>query len=280
MISIIMSAYNAGQTIKKSLDSCLNQTYKDIEIIVVNDCSTDNTREVVESINDSRIRLINKEVNEGAGLARRTGIQSIKGDYTIFLDSDDYFDDTTILEKLLDVAIKEDADIVSPGYKIVDTKFNIIETRQGSYAVLTGDDKFKPDVADTRRFMNPMLLKAHLWDKVTYNGRRFIEDTPTLVPILWNANKVVTVPYSAYNYVQQPNSLIHTASTIKHHLYKCLCAKDIREYMLTVEDHKYSTLKPFIQTVREIPIMTEDDKELYKDELAEIFMYFKNNVKF
>lgn len=275
-----MSAYNAGQTIKKSLDSCLNQSYKDIEIIVINDCSTDNTKEVVESINDHRIRLINKEVNEGAGLARRTGTQSIKGDYTIFLDSDDYFDDMTILEKLLNVAIKEDADIVSPGYKIVDIEGNIIETRQGSYSVLTGDDKFKKDVADTRRFMNPMLLKAHLWDKVVYNGRRFIEDTPTLMPILWNANKVVTVPYSAYNYVQQPNSLVHSASDTKYSIYKCLCTKDIREYMLKVQDHRYSTLKPFIQCLRELPKLTEEDKELYKDELSELFIYFNNNVKF
>ena len=70
MISIIISAYNSEKTIEKAIKSCLNQTYKDLEIIVVEDCSTDKTKEVIKSIKDDRIKLIENEKNLGAGMCR------------------------------------------------------------------------------------------------------------------------------------------------------------------------------------------------------------------
>lgn len=89
MISVIIPTYNREKTIIRSLMSVLNQTYKDIEVIVVDDCSTDNTKEVVEQVNDSRVRYACLEKNSGACVARNFGVEIARGDIIAFQDSDD-----------------------------------------------------------------------------------------------------------------------------------------------------------------------------------------------
>ncbi len=90
-VSIIIPAYNSENTIKSTIYSCLNQTYKDIEIIVVDDGSIDNTGNIVRSIADSRIKY-NFYENQGRSIARNTGLKLAKGKYIQFLDSDDTID--------------------------------------------------------------------------------------------------------------------------------------------------------------------------------------------
>ena len=85
-----MSCYNAEKTVARAIQSVLNQTYQDFELVIVNDCSTDNSEQVIKQFNDSRIKLINHSENKGAGLARRTAIANMSGDYMTFLDADDY----------------------------------------------------------------------------------------------------------------------------------------------------------------------------------------------
>ena len=86
--SIIIPLYNKANFVRKSIDSVLNQTYKDFEIIVVNDGSTDNSLSVVNEINDDRIRVFSKE-NEGVAIARNFGIEKSQNEYIAFLDADD-----------------------------------------------------------------------------------------------------------------------------------------------------------------------------------------------
>lgn len=89
LISIVIPTFNRAATIRYCLDSILNQTYKNIEVIVVDDCSTDRTVEVVKDYDDPRIRCIVLEKNSGAQAARNTGIKEAKGDWIAFQDSDD-----------------------------------------------------------------------------------------------------------------------------------------------------------------------------------------------
>lgn len=98
--SIIMPAYNAEKEIEKSIKSVLKQSFKDYELIVVNDYSTDNTKEIVEKYKN--IKLINHKENKKAGGARNTGIDIAKGDYIVFLDSDDLFYSDNTLQKISD----------------------------------------------------------------------------------------------------------------------------------------------------------------------------------
>jgi glycosyltransferase involved in cell wall biosynthesis len=275
-----MSAYNAQKTIEKAINSCLNQSYKDIEVIVVNDCSTDNTKQIVENLvnKDSRIRLINHEVNKGAGLARRTGIESIKGEYMTFLDSDDYLKEGC-LEKLFNALIKYNVDIVTPGFIITDDKYKVITKRIPDRKVLKGVDKFKPNKDDTKRFMNPMLIKSSLWDNVTYSHRRFLEDTPTLVQILHYADSILTLDYAGYYYVQNPASLIHSSNLLKYSIFKTLSVKDTIIFFNSVGT--YMSNKAFIEEYSKLLELDieEEEYELYKNELDELYNYYLTITK-
>lgn len=113
-VSIIIPVYNSGRFLSQCLDSLLNQTYKNIEIICVNDGSTDNSLEILEKYCEqySQIRVITKEnENLGAASARNMGLDNASGDYIQVLDSDDFFDEYMI-EKMLTAAIDNDAELV------------------------------------------------------------------------------------------------------------------------------------------------------------------------
>lgn len=101
MISIIIPLYNKEHCITDTLSSILSQSYKDFEIVIVNDGSTDNSATVVESICDSRIRLINKK-NEGVSKTRNRGIEEAKGEWVLFLDADDTMENGC-LQALIDL---------------------------------------------------------------------------------------------------------------------------------------------------------------------------------
>ena len=88
-LSIIIPTYNRAYVVGRAIQSVLNQTYKNFEILVVDDGSTDNTNEIVRSVNDERVRYIRHEKNKGAAAARNTGIMAAKGKYIAFQDSDD-----------------------------------------------------------------------------------------------------------------------------------------------------------------------------------------------
>lgn len=110
MVSVIIPAYNREHTILESVNSVLNQTYSDLELIVVDDGSSDGTRKILEGINDKRLRYVYQD-NAGACVARNSGIESAKGEYIAFHDSDDLWLSTK-LEKQMKIFEKYNADIV------------------------------------------------------------------------------------------------------------------------------------------------------------------------
>ena len=109
-ISIIIPTYNREKTIIDSINSVLKQTYKNLELIIVDDGSTDNTKKIVSKIKDNRIKYIKLKTNSGACIARNTGITSATGKYISFQDSDDIFH-TDKLEKQYKNLTKNNSDI-------------------------------------------------------------------------------------------------------------------------------------------------------------------------
>lgn len=126
-ISVIIPVYNTEQYLPKCLNSVCKQTLKDIEIICINDCSTDNSPKVLKEYvkNDNRIRIIDFKKNKGAAIARNTGIKEAKGEYIGFVDSDDFID-LDFYEKLYTKALETNADIIKGAYK--DAKTGEIDT--------------------------------------------------------------------------------------------------------------------------------------------------------
>ena len=277
-ISIITSAFNSEKTIKKTIDSVIAQSFKDWEMIIVNDCSTDSTIDVINTYTDSRIKLISHDINKGAGLARRTGLEHIKGEYMTFLDSDDYLK-PDYLEKLITAILTYNVDIVSSGLICVDALGNVLEERIPDKIIQENGAKFKPNKQDTKRFMNPMLIRSSLWDKVTYSSRRFIEDTPTLVQILYWARNIMLIDYAGYYYVQNPTSLVHSSSKLKYLIYQTLCIKDMTLFFKSVGKENLSNNTQFKKQYTMIQgLCTKDDRIKYKSELKELENYY-NKLK-
>ena len=113
-VSVIVPVYNVEDYLKECLDSIINQTLRDIEIICIDDCGTDNSINILKEYakKDDRIRIISHKENKGLGPARNTGINEAKGEYISFIDSDDYIS-RDYLENLYNTIIKYDTDIVS-----------------------------------------------------------------------------------------------------------------------------------------------------------------------
>ncbi len=115
MVSVIIPNYNREALITRAVNSVLAQSYSEVEVIVVDDCSTDNSIEKIKTIEDERLTLIKLEKNSGACAARNRGIKAAKGEYISFLDSDDEWDKDK-LKKQLDFLKKKKADIVVCNY--------------------------------------------------------------------------------------------------------------------------------------------------------------------
>ena len=119
LISIIVPVYNTEKYLPRCLDSLVGQTFKDIEIIIVNDASQGNCKEIIEKYqkNDSRIKYIEHSENRGTLIARKTGSIAAEGDYITYLDSDDEFD-ISACEELYKIVSKEDYDVIPFSIKV------------------------------------------------------------------------------------------------------------------------------------------------------------------
>lgn len=242
MVSIVVTAYNVEQFIAQAIESCLAQSFKDIECIVVEDCSTDATAHIIEQIGkrDKRVRIIRNCKNMGAGASRREGIEAAGGEYILLLDGDDWLEENFV-EILYGKAKESNADIVSGGIKIVHNN-GAWEASSYGNCVTEGKEKVTRFWGEKVVFMNNKLIHRRLHEKVPYCERRFIEDTPTIIPQLYFANKVVYVDNIGYNYRMQENSLTHKASPFKYALFRALCAEELitffekhdKEYIKTI----------------------------------------------
>lgn len=125
--SIIIPLYNKEKYISQTLTSVLNQNYKDYEVIIVNDSSTDNSLEIVKTFNDKRIKIYTK-MNNGVSAARNYGINMAKGEYLAFLDADDLWHPNYLLTMLFLTNKYHDCDIFGMGYKTFenDNIYNIM----------------------------------------------------------------------------------------------------------------------------------------------------------
>ena len=117
--SIIISAYNIEKYIKRAIDSVLEQTFTNYELIVVNDCSKDSTLEKIKEYDDPRIIIINNERNRGLGAVRNIGIEKAVGEYIVHLDGDDTLYEKTTLERIDSLIGEDKPDIIYLGFKDV-----------------------------------------------------------------------------------------------------------------------------------------------------------------
>lgn len=128
LVSIIMPAYNAATYISKTIESIIAQTYRNWELLIVDDCSSDNTAEVIVGFGDERIRYLKNEKNSGAAISRNYALREAKGRWIAFLDADDLWEPNK-LERQLEFMINNDYKFTFTDYKIVDSKGDTLPWR-------------------------------------------------------------------------------------------------------------------------------------------------------
>lgn len=208
--SLIIPAYNVEKYIKKCLDSVLNQTYNNYEIIIINDGSTDNTSKILESYkSNKKIKIINQE-NKGLSNARNTGVSNAKGDYILFIDSDDFIEKELL--EILNKTIK-DEDLVRFQIRILDETNKIIkEYKEETFNNLNGIEAFNK----LSKYNLVELAVCYVYKKDTFlkNNYKFEEKTYHedfgLIPyIIISSKKVTSINYIGYNYLQRKNSIMN-----------------------------------------------------------------------
>ncbi|MCR4924830.1 MAG: glycosyltransferase [Clostridiales bacterium] len=163
MISVIIPTYNRAYCLEKSMRSVLNQTYGNIELIVVDDCSTDNTESVVRSIDDSRLRYIKLGKNGGPSKARNVGIENARGKYIAFHDSDDVCHLDKLEKQYAEIMKDESVLMVFCRYKVFGEKESIVPAAD----VVNCDDNFFELLLQGNVIGTPtMLVKKSVFDIV------------------------------------------------------------------------------------------------------------------
>ena len=236
LLSIIVPIYNVEQYLERCIESIINQTYKNLEIILVDDGSKDNSGTIADTYasKDNRIKVIHKE-NGGLSDARNHGLDQARGNYIIFIDSDDFID-SSMCEILFTTAEKYSSDIVSCNYYIFRAENHISVhpmSIQEDEKVFSGIDILKYYLIKTEPFdLNIVcnkIFKADLFNskdgQIRFPKGRVQEDNFTTFRLFAKSDVVTTINQPLYYYLQRADSIMANFSkkfvkdTIDSHTY-------------------------------------------------------------
>lgn len=225
LVSVIVNVYNCREYLPTSLESVRQQTYRNLEVILVDDASTDSSGEFCDEFckQDLRFRTIHHEKNTGVSGPRNTGLRVAKGEYIYFMDSDDYIHERAI-ERLVDALEKTGLDLAV---------FDLAWTHS-----LTNDThrplkELAPERVPTEQIIFEMLSRVEMkwcatWNKLfkrmlldglSFNDYYSIQDQDFNIRVYLRVAEVAFVPEILYWYVQNPSSLQRTASLVPKKLY-------------------------------------------------------------
>ena len=219
LVSIVIPCFNDGQYIEQAVASALNQTYPNIEVIVVDDGSDKETKAEIQRLAPTITKLITQE-NQGQSKARNVGIEASNGFYILVLDSDDYFE-PTFCEKALEI-FSNNEDV-----KLVTCQANLLHS-DGSESVYTPRGGTIEDFIITNHALGTSLFKKADWD--TSGGydesmRQGFEDWEFFIRILKNGGYCEVILEPLYNYRKRSNTTTSKANKIKHQLLKYIYTK-------------------------------------------------------
>lgn len=208
-VSVIIPVYNVENYLRKCLNSLVNQTLKDIEIVVVNDGTLDNSQEII----DEYVKKYPKKVvsiiqeNGGQGAARNTGLLHAKGEYIGYVDSDDYVEEN-MYEELYKKAKEEDSDIVICGNNVV----------KENYEFLSKEDVDKEFLLGKMAVWNKIYKKNIIVDnKIQFRSKVWYEDLDFTMKVYFSSKKISYVDKPLYNYLLREGSTMNN-NNIKRNL--------------------------------------------------------------
>ena len=202
-ISVIVPVYNVEAYIAKCLDSLVNQTIDDIEIIVVNDGTKDNSQEIIDEYVKKYPKKVFSYIKENGGLssARNYGIKKAHGEYIGFVDSDDYVD-TDLYEKMYNEGKKENADVVGCGVRYIYK--DKIAGKDLNASIFNKSVVESPEILLRLKSYAPnKIYKRELWDEFEF-PKQYFEDSAVIYNVLLKANKIACI-YDSYYYYNRLN---------------------------------------------------------------------------
>lgn len=216
LISIIIPVYRVEKYLKRCIETVINQTYKNIEIILVDDGSDDSCPQICDKYmqKDNRIKVIHQE-NEGLQIARENGVEASHGNLIFFIDSDDYIEIDTI-EFLYNEMIEYEADMSIAGhyieYSAENKKIFYSKRLQDKPLILEGDDKLLT-LLEAKKF------QAHLWNKLmkkelikntSSKHKKVYEDLAISYKLFDKAKRIVFCNQPKYHYIKNLNSILNS----------------------------------------------------------------------
>lgn len=251
-VSVVVPVYNVEKYLDRCIDSIINQTYKNLEIILVDDGSKDCSGIMCDEYakKDERIKVIHKE-NNGAAVARNTGLEISTGDYIAFVDSDDYIE-LTMYEDMMKINQQYDCDIVMCDcFKENDKEKNVFThtIRKGFYdkkqlykeyfptLLMANSVDYPPSISNCLMVFKKSLIKNN--DLKYKEGMRFSEDLLFGSQAMYYANSFYYMKNQCYyHYVANPNSVTQTYYENKWDLMKLLYIA-INEFFISKKDYKF-----------------------------------------
>lgn len=211
LISVIVPVYNVESYVAECIESIQNQTYMNLEIILVNDGSTDASGDICDkyAAYDERIQVIHKE-NAGVSAARNTGIEAANGDYIGFVDSDDYIA-PTMYEDMLKLMAEHDLDIIECTAFRNNGDTNIEGCNDGSLEIFNRDEALKMAMYDCFVAVWSQLYKRRVISDVRFPVGRKFEDSAVSYLFIANTKRVGHINRCLYYYRLNPNSTTQTS---------------------------------------------------------------------
>ncbi|MGN0251603.1 MAG: glycosyltransferase family 2 protein [Oliverpabstia sp.] len=215
IVSVIIPVYNGKRFLKECIDTVLEQTYQNLEIILIDDGSTDDSPGICDTyaLKDNRIKVIHQR-NQGVAVARNTGLENATGEYIVFIDSDDFIN-KRMIEKLYIVLKETNADMSICNFKYVSENGNEIDIKQ---TAIKNEELCAEGIIDKLFQENNCgyivawnkMYKKELWRQIQYPIGLVHEDEAVIHRLFAECKKVVTIPDELYYYRQVSGSIMHS----------------------------------------------------------------------
>lgn len=279
-ISIIVPVYNVELYLEECLKSIVNQSYKNIEIILVDDGSTDTSGGICDNYakKDRRVRVIHQK-NGGLSVARNTAIKIATGEYVAFIDSDDYID-SCYIERLYSLMCEYHADIAVCRFRYCYGRTEVPKDGKSAVFSYTRAEALKVLLAENEfgHYSHQKIFRTSFVKKYMFPEGRIYEDVATTYKYFSQADRVVYTQEQLYIYRQREGSIIAGAYTSKNKFdvldaldemqdYFDLNYPDIAEYVLVPKMFYY------LHTLARLP----EDKSLYPEERKRVKQFIANN---
>lgn len=249
-ISVIIPAYNAEKTIERCLNSVIEQSYTNLEVIVVNDGSKDGTLLIASKVakNDSRVKVISKQ-NGGAASARNVGLKIASGEFITFLDADDYIEKDIYME-LWQAQKQNDLDIVSASIReIYDGDISRERINPNGVKIFAGEDALCNMLSycgGIRTVVWDKLYKKSIIQNITFEEScSYGEDTLFNCEVILKCKRYGTIPYIGYIYDHRESQI-----TGRKYNSSILCNIDVIEKMTAIIEQDSYNVKKYLVTYK------------------------------